>query len=248
MWYVIHTMSGMEAKCMQQCQKYVDDSDYNEMFVPQYISKKHYKQEWHEVKKTLFPGYMFVDTENIESVMKGLKQVYQYTKVLRDCETISPITEQEQAFLATIMDKEHVVRYSEGFLIGEEVVVTSGPLKDYRGNISKIDRHRRIAKMEVCMFGRMTPMEVGFGAIARVSKEEFDTMLQEQKEKQKLGPDIQGENVRVIKGLFCGVKGKFLRADVDEDEWTVEIDLFGSRTEVMFRREEIEIIDEISDK
>ena len=58
MWYVIHTMSGMEAKCMQQCQKYVDNSDYNEMFIPQYISKKHYKQEWHEVKKTLFPGYI----------------------------------------------------------------------------------------------------------------------------------------------------------------------------------------------
>ena len=44
MWYVIHTMSGTEQKCMQQCMQYVDESDYVEMFVPHYISKKHFKK------------------------------------------------------------------------------------------------------------------------------------------------------------------------------------------------------------
>ena len=234
MWYVIHTMSGMETKCMLQCQQYIDSSYYKDMFIPQYVAKKHYKQEWHEVVKTLFPGYLFVDTDHIDVVMNGLKMVCQYTKVLRDCDTISPITEQEQLFLATIMDKDHIVRYSEGFLVGDEVIVTSGPLKDLKGNISKVDRHRRIAKMEVNMFGRMTPMEVGFGAIARVSKEEFDKMLKEQKDK-----DTQANNVRVLKGVFEGVSGRFLRADIDENEWTVEIELFGALTEVVFRREEI---------
>jgi|GEM_PF-6279160 len=34
MWYVIHTMSGTEQKCVQQCRQYIDPADYVEMFVP----------------------------------------------------------------------------------------------------------------------------------------------------------------------------------------------------------------------
>ena len=92
MWYVIHTMSGTEQKCVQQCRQYIDPADYVEMFVPQYISKKHFKQEWHDVERTLFPGYIFVDTDRIEPVLEGLKKVHQYTKILRDADAISPIT------------------------------------------------------------------------------------------------------------------------------------------------------------
>ena len=33
MWYVIHTMAGLEQKCMQQCQEYIDQSAYQEMFI-----------------------------------------------------------------------------------------------------------------------------------------------------------------------------------------------------------------------
>ena len=34
MWYVIHTMSGLEQKCKQQCQQYIDQTAYREMFIP----------------------------------------------------------------------------------------------------------------------------------------------------------------------------------------------------------------------
>lgn len=39
MWYVVHTMAGLEQKCMQQCQQYVDQADYSEMFIPLYMAK-----------------------------------------------------------------------------------------------------------------------------------------------------------------------------------------------------------------
>lgn len=46
LWYVIQTKSGLEEKCMQQCIQYIDKKDYVEIFVPQYIEKKHFKKEW----------------------------------------------------------------------------------------------------------------------------------------------------------------------------------------------------------
>lgn len=242
MWYVIHTMSGTEQKCVQQCRQYIDPADYVEMFVPQYISKKHFKQEWHDVERTLFPGYIFVDTDRIEPVLEGLKKVHQYTKILRDADAISPITEQEQKFLSDMMDERHIVQYSEGFLIGEKVCITSGPLKHYQGCIKTVDRHRRIAKLEIPVFGGMTPVEVGFGAVRRVSQEEFHQMKQQNIQKHQSSTNQEPGQVRVLKGAFEGMTGKLLRADTERDEWTIELELFGVETKVMCSREEVEVI------
>ena len=109
MWYVIHTMSGLEQKCKQQCQQYIDQTAYREMFIPMYKTKKHFKQEWHEVEKTLFPGYLFVDTDDIDTVIIGLKKIRQYTKVLKDGDTVSPIRKDEQDFLELMMDADHSI-------------------------------------------------------------------------------------------------------------------------------------------
>ncbi len=240
MWYVIHTMSGLEQKCKQQCQQYIDQTAYREMFIPMYKTKKHFKQEWHEVEKTLFPGYLFVDTDDIDAVIIGLKKIRQYTKVLKDGDMVSPIRKDEQDFLALMMDADHIVQYSEGFLIGDEVYITSGPLKKVQGWIRTVDRHRRIAKMDVPIFGRATPIEVGLGTIARVSEEELSQMISDVIDRQK--DEVQFENqVKVLSGVFEGVRGKFLYADPDADEWTVEIELFGAGTKVTFQREELQM-------
>ena len=44
MWYVVHTMAGLEQKCMQQCQQYVDQADYSEMLF-------HYKWQKNTLEK-----------------------------------------------------------------------------------------------------------------------------------------------------------------------------------------------------
>ena len=38
------------------------------MFIPLYMAKKHFRKEWHDVEKPLFPGCFFVDTEDIQPI------------------------------------------------------------------------------------------------------------------------------------------------------------------------------------
>lgn len=242
MWYVIHTMSGLEQKCMQQCQEYIDPSVYHELFIPQYKTKKHFKKEWHEVSKPLFPGYLFVDTDEIEPIMNGLRQFRQYTKLLKDGDIISPVKKEEQDFLALMMDKDHIVQYSEGFLIGEEVYITTGPLQKLKGCIKSVDRHRRIAKMEIPVFGRQTPVEVGLGTIARVSEEELKRMVADTIEHQKDEETIDANQIEVLSGTFQGVRGTFLYADPDKDEWTAKVPFMNTMVKVTFHREEIRML------
>ena len=85
----------------------------------------------------------------------------------------------------------------------------------------------------------MTPVELGFGAVARLSDEKFYQIKAERIQKQEQELKESPDQVEVLTGPFEGLRGTFLYANAEQDEWTVEIDLFGVETKVMFRREEI---------
>ena len=78
-----------------------------------------------------------------------------------------------------MLDEEDVVRVSTGLMIGDEIWITEGPLRDYRGKIQRIDRHRRIADLQINLFGRQTPVQVGLEVVQKVTKEAFEQMKQD---------------------------------------------------------------------
>ena len=100
MWYVIQVMSGEEHEKEQLFKKLIlnrDGRTYDKIFVPMYVRKKRYQGRWHEEQKVLFPGYIFVDTSDIELFCQYLAKVPGFKKVLRDADEIAPITEEEKA-------------------------------------------------------------------------------------------------------------------------------------------------------
>jgi transcriptional antiterminator NusG len=54
------------------------------------------------------------------------------------------------------------------FAIGESVKVISGPLSDFSGEISEINEDGAKLKVLVSIFGRETPVEVGFDQVKKV--------------------------------------------------------------------------------
>ena len=195
MWYVIQTMSGQEEACMELCRKRLGEGNC-ELFVPRYIAKRHYQKGWHDKELVLFPGYFFADTGEIGKIVETVRGIPQFSRVLKSAGEVAPVTREEQAFLEDLMDEDHVVRHSEGFLVGDQVYIMDGPLRNWRGRIRKVDRHRRIAYLDVDLFGRMTPMEVGFSAVARVTEEEFQAILERNREitKEDVGQREPGKN------------------------------------------------------
>jgi transcriptional antiterminator NusG len=55
------------------------------------------------------------------------------------------------------------------FSIGETVKVVSGPLSDYSGEIAEINEDAHKLKVLVSIFGRETPVEVGYDQVKKVS-------------------------------------------------------------------------------
>lgn len=254
MWYVIQTVSGKEQSCAGICRARIDSSLYNKIFVPMYIDKLHLKGKWHDVKKILFPGYFFIDTDDIEPVLEIIAGIELFTKILKNADKVAPIYDEEKRFLQSMMNEENVIYCSTGFIISEKICITEGPLRNHYGLIKKIDRHRRIAKLEINFFGRLTPVEVGLEVLARLSEEEF----RELKERNMgLYPEnmgrIQGREVKqtpghskvkIMSGVFAGMCGIFQSGNTEKDEWHVKVKLFDTPTDVVFSRKEISFCNE----
>ena len=78
-----------------------------------------------------------------------------------------PLTQME---VDRMLKREVAVRAPSRaqFSIGESVKVISGPLSDFSGEISEINEDASKLKVLVSIFGRETPVEVGYDQVKKV--------------------------------------------------------------------------------
>ena len=167
MWYVIQVRTGSEDNIRLQCEKNISTNILKDCFIPYYEERKHLKGEWRTLKKILFPGYVFLDSEEWERLFMNLKQVSGLTKLLGIGDDVVPLTEEEVEFLTSFGGEDQVVPISEGILENSKVIVMSGPLTGKEGYIKKIDRHKRKAYLELPMFGRIQRIQVGLEIVSK---------------------------------------------------------------------------------
>lgn len=166
MWYVIQVYTGREAEIAGQCRSRVMEEG-EEVFIPlvERMTKVH--GEWAQVKTRLFPGYVFIETDRPGDLYMRLKRVKAMTKLLKTGEEITPLYREEEEYLKGLQDKDHVVRYSEGYLEGDRLTVTAGALRGYEGKIKKILRHKRLVVLEVSLLGRKVEVTLGLGIVEK---------------------------------------------------------------------------------
>lgn len=97
-----------------------------------------------------------------------MKRIPEFAKTLGDDDGAIPLYQEEVEFLQRYTGEERILKMSEGYLVGSELVVTDGPLKDYQGKVMKIDRHKRTAVLELEFLGRKTKVTVGLEVVRKV--------------------------------------------------------------------------------
>lgn len=167
MWYVIQVRTGSEDNIRIQCEKNISSDVLKDCFIPYYEERRHLKGEWKTQKKILFPGYVFLDSGELERLFMNLKQVSGLTKFLGTGDDVVPLTEEEVEFLTAFGGEDQVVPISEGIIENSKVIVMSGPLAGKEGYIKKIDRHKRKAYLELPMFGRIQKIQVGLEIVSK---------------------------------------------------------------------------------
>lgn len=162
MWYVLHTLSGREQEALDLMERRAEDGLMQEFFVPRRELMRKQKGEWITFPENLFPGYAFVRTNNPDLVNKLAKDIPFYARILGGEEGFMPLSESEKLQIQGMMDSEmSIVRISKGVIVGDTVMVLQGPLRGKEGHITKIDRHKRIAQLEMSFLGRLVTIKLG---------------------------------------------------------------------------------------
>lgn len=163
MWYVIQTLGGQEDQIASMIRRRVSAYYISECFVPKRERMKKFSGQWNKVEENLFPGYIFAITDRPEELYRELRRVPKLTKMLgREEQNFYPLSSEEEKFVQEIGDQKHRTSLSK-IKIGEgkEIWVTEGPLKDYVGNVVKVDLHKREVVIRVKFMGRETELKVG---------------------------------------------------------------------------------------
>lgn len=167
MWYVVQVRTGTEKEIITQCEKKIDHGILKRCFVPYYEAMKKYKGEWHLERKILFPGYVFMITDEVESLYLELKSIIGLTKLIGTGREVIPLKKEEVDFLTAFGKERQVVEMSTGILENGCVHITDGPLKGREDMIRKIDRHKRKASLEIPMFGRILETQAGLEIVEK---------------------------------------------------------------------------------
>lgn len=167
-WYAVQVRTGKEQETVDLCRKIIEGNILTESFVPRYERMKRYQGTWHKEQLPMFSGYIFLETGRVEELFYRLKAVPELTKILGDGREFIPIKDEEKTVLQQMGNEEHVTEMSVGYIVGERVVILSGPVKGIEGKIKKIDRHKRMAVLEVRMFGRWVDVKVGVEIVEKV--------------------------------------------------------------------------------
>jgi len=172
-WYVVNTYSGHENKVKQNIEHRVTSlgqkRHLRQIVVPtETVTEIKDGQKESKEKRTM-PGYVLVNMELNEESWSLVKNTPGVTGFVGASNEPVPLTQPEVDRLLHRADATATkVPTRAQFNIGESVKVVSGPLSDFSGEISEINQDAAKLKVLVSIFGRETPVEVGFDQVKKV--------------------------------------------------------------------------------
>ena len=173
-WYVLKTVSGKEAKVKE----YIEAELKHNPFLSQFVSQIVIPMEKHAVQrsdgkrvvkeKVSLPGYIFVEAEMKGDVAHTLRFMPNVLGFLGGLDNPSPVKQSEiNRMLGNAEETEIENEVSIPYEVNETVKVTEGPFSGFSGVIEEVNVEKRKLKVMVKIFGRKTPLELGFMQVVK---------------------------------------------------------------------------------
>ena len=163
-WYVLHTFSGYENIVMDNLYKVIENNglqnDILEVQIPMEdaIEEKNGKKK--VVQRKMFPCYVLVKMRYRDSLWHTVVNTRGVTGFAGPAGRPLPLTDDEIRRMR--LEKINVdIKIN----VGDKVKVVSGPLEGFVGDVVSIDTNNQKCRVNVTMFGRITPVDVDFDQI-----------------------------------------------------------------------------------
>jgi transcriptional antiterminator NusG len=172
-WYVIHTYSGYENKVRTNLLHRIESMGMQEKIFDVKIPTEtvtDIKEGGKRVtsEKKVFPGYILVQMELDDESWYVVRNTPGVTGFVGSQGKPVPLSRDEFNRIMKRTETGAKQKTTTDFVEGMNVKVTSGPFAEFDGTISEVNLDRSTVKVMVTIFGRDTPVELGFEQVARV--------------------------------------------------------------------------------
>lgn len=165
-WYVVHTYSGYENKVKANIDKVVENRHLEEQIVEVRVPMQDVVEVKNGTRKTvqkkLFPGYVLLNMEMNDETWYVVRNTRGVTGFVGPGSKPVPLSEAEMKPLG-IQREDITMDFAEGDLVS----VVEGVWKDTVGVVQRIDMGKQMVIINVELFGRETPVEIGFADIRK---------------------------------------------------------------------------------
>jgi len=167
-WYVVQAYAGYEEAARQDMIKRVAEAGLQdalgEVLVP--VAKvKPMPGATEEEAQQLFPGYVLVEMESQPEVIQAITRCMRVIGFLGGKDPVPLSAAEVERFLAQMRGEVAVVAKEARFAVGDEVEILDGPFSGFVGIVDKVDADNERLAVMVSIFGRMTPVELGFDQV-----------------------------------------------------------------------------------
>jgi len=174
-WYVVHSYAGYEKKVRDNLDNRKRTLNMEEFIfqveVPEEEVTEIKNGQRKQVKRNVFPGYVLVRMDLTDESWSCVRNTPGVTGFVGNAHHPSPLTLTEvENILAPrpVKKSDKIDLKMVDFDIGESVTVMDGPFATLPATISEIMPEQAKLKVLVSIFGRETPVELGFYQVQKL--------------------------------------------------------------------------------
>jgi transcription termination/antitermination protein NusG len=169
-WYVVRAIGGKEKKVKESIESEIASQnlqDYvSQVLIP--TEKVYQIRNGKKISKEriFYPGYVMIEAAlvgEIPHIIKNITNVIGFLGAEKGGNPV-PLRMSEVNRILGKVDElaETAEEISTPFYVGEAVKVVDGPFNSFTGIIEEVNHEKKKLKVMVKIFGRKTPLELGF--------------------------------------------------------------------------------------
>jgi transcription termination/antitermination protein NusG len=167
-WYVLRAVSGKENKVREYLEAEIKNSTLGE-YVSQVLIPTEKVYQMRNGKRVLkersyLPGYVLIEAALVGEVAHVLRNTPNVIGFLGGTDNPQSLRESEVNRILGKVDElqETGEEFSIPYYVGESVKVNHGPFSGFSAVIEEVNNEKKKLKVMVKIFGRKTPLELGF--------------------------------------------------------------------------------------
>ena len=173
-WYIIHTYSGFERKVKESIESRVRaypelEHKIGRVLIPTESVTEVRGGKKYTSERMFYPGYVLVEMDMDDNVWHVVKGTPRVTGFVGTGQQPTPLSADEvNQIVYRVADSKEKPKLKVKFEKNESVRITEGPFASFTGVVDEVNEDRETLKVMVTIFGRSTPVELGFGQVEKV--------------------------------------------------------------------------------